>query len=107
LKKKKNKIKKSPPSANDTTPAKINTEESLFSSPLSSRYISKNNIINTAGTWVFDAGDNIVNIYTSEMFFDLFRRVFVLDVIISSVFIIFGVLLRKRFIKYKVPRLVE
>ncbi len=48
------------------------------------------------GTWVFNATDHLIQIYPSGLFFDLFVRVFIVAVLLSSILLTAGYIGKRR-----------
>jgi integral membrane protein (TIGR01906 family) len=53
------------------------------------------------GGWLFSSTDNIINIYPSGLFFDIFLRVFILMIIFSLLFVAVGRIGARRKVKKK------
>ncbi len=73
----------------------------VFYFGFSSSFTVFHNLFFEEGSWLFYSSDNLVNIYPSGLFFDIFIGVFLLGFFISTVFIASGYTLRKKFIKRK------
>ena len=63
-----------------------------------SSFSSFHSLFFAEGSWLFIASANIINIYPEPLFFDIFVRVFSLKMIFAALFLISGLLLRKKFI---------